>query len=90
MRPKAKHGKFHDCDSCSVLNTTEHPGSGKLLHAIIHFRLGQVTTADVMGTATYEVVVLDNFLDGEPIQHREVKGYESQKFLKLSPNIGYE
>ena len=87
MRPKAKHGKFHDCDSCSVPNTTKHPGSGKLLHTIIHFRLGQATTADVMGTATSKVVELDDLLEGEPVQHRVVVGNESQAFLKLFPYI---
>jgi len=87
--PKAKHGKFHKGDSYIVLHTTEDPESGKLLHDI-HFWLGQETTADEMGTAAYKTVELDDFFDGEPIQHREVMGNESQEFLKLFPNISYE
>ena len=47
--PELKHGKFHNRESYIVLNTTEHPESGKLRHAIILFWLGQETTADEMG-----------------------------------------
>ena len=89
--PKANHGKLRKDDSYIVLNTTEHPESGKLLHVIIYFWLGQGTTADGMGAAMFEVVELDNFLDGELIQRREVRGYESHEFLKLffdSPSYG--
>lgn len=28
---------------------------------------------------------LDNFLGGEPVQHRQVQGYESPEFMKLFP-----
>lgn len=28
---------------------------------------------------------LDNFLGGDPIQHREVQGYESWDFMNLFP-----
>lgn len=28
---------------------------------------------------------LDNFLGGDPVQHRHVQGYESQEFMALFP-----
>lgn len=28
---------------------------------------------------------LDNFLGGEPVQHRQVQGYESREFMALFP-----
>lgn len=28
---------------------------------------------------------LDNFLGGEPVQHRQVQGYESPEFMALFP-----
>lgn len=30
-------------------------------------------------------IQLDNFLGGEPIQHRHVQGYESPEFMALFP-----
>ena len=66
--PQANHGSFRQGDSYIVLNTTEDPECGKLLHGI-HFRLGQGSTADEMGMAEYKAVELDDVLDGEPIQH---------------------
>lgn len=30
-------------------------------------------------------IQLDNFLGGEPIQHRQVQGYETPEFMTLFP-----
>mmetsp|Transcript_93055 Transcript_93055/g.259249 ORF Transcript_93055/g.259249 Transcript_93055/m.259249 type:complete len:390 (+) Transcript_93055:61-1230(+) len=86
--PKKRQGEFYQGDSYIVLNTTKDPSSGKLLHGI-HFWLGQDTSTDEMGTAAYKTVELDDFFDGEPTQHREVMGHESQQFLKLFPKLTY-
>jgi len=53
----------------------------------VHFWLGQHTTLDEAGTAAYKTVELDDFLNGTPVQYREVQAFESEKFLALFPKI---
>ena len=52
--------------------------------------MGLENAADEKGAAEYRATELGDFFDGEPVQHREVMGNESQKFLDLFPNISYE
>ena len=58
----------------------------KLLYDV-YFWLGAETTQDEAGTAAYKTVELDDFLDDEPVQYREVQGNESKGFLDLFPKI---
>jgi len=87
--PKEKYGTFMSGDSYICLSTTKEPETEKLLHDI-HFWLGKDSTADEMGTAAYKTVELDDFFDGEPIQHREVQHYESDDFKELFPKLQYK
>lgn len=88
--PKAKYGKFHEGDSYIVVQTehdiSEETGkpTDKLVHDI-HFWLGKKTSTDEKGTAAYKTVELDDFFDGEAVQHREVQGSESDAFLSFFP-----
>jgi len=82
--PKAQYGQFYSGDSYIVLHTYKQ--EDKLLHNV-HFWLGETTTQDEAGTAAYKTVELDDYLDGLPVQYREVQGQESEKFLALFPKI---
>jgi len=86
--PKTSYGEFYSGDSYIVLHTFKDADSPKLIHNI-HFWLGEKTTTDEMGTAAYKTVELDDLLDGEPTQHREVQGHESQQFRSLFPQLAY-
>jgi len=72
------YGVFYDGDSYIILHT--YKGGGDHLLHDIHFWLGLETSQDEAGTAAYKTVELDDFLKGEPTEHREVQGYESDLF----------
>ncbi|KAG0221165.1 fragmin60 [Mortierella sp. GBAus27b] len=78
--PKTQVGQFYDGDSYIVLKSIKQGDSDKLSHDI-HFWLGLDTTQDEAGTAAYKTVELDDYLDGRPVQHREVQGNESDLFI---------
>jgi len=80
--PKEQYGKFYDGDSYIVLHT--YKKEDKILYDA-HFWLGTYTSQDEAGTAAYKTVELDDFLDGVPVQYREVQGSESDKFFTSLP-----
>ncbi|URE28303.1 Villin headpiece domain [Musa troglodytarum] len=77
--PKTDYGKFYSGDSYIILQTTSGKG-GAYLHDI-HFWIGRESTQDEAGTAAIKTVELDAVLGGRAVQHRELQGYESDKFL---------
>eukprot|EP01080_Neovahlkampfia_damariscottae_P009734 gene9734-2061_t len=78
--PRENYGKFYDGDSYIILNTYKKE---KKICWNIHFWLGKYSTQDEMGTAAYKTVELDDLLGGDPVQYREVQGYESDSFHQL-------
>ncbi|KAF9198987.1 hypothetical protein BGZ49_000063, partial [Haplosporangium sp. Z 27] len=83
---KEQYGHFYNGDSYIILNSYTKQGSDVLLHDI-HFWLGAETSQDEAGTAAYKTVELDDYLDGRPIQHREVEGHESKQLLSYFKNF---
>ncbi|XP_034693425.1 villin-2 isoform X1 [Vitis riparia] len=77
--PKSDYGKFYTGDSYIVLQTS--PGKGGAYLYDIHFWIGKDTSQDESGTAAIKTVELDTVLGGRAVQHRELQGYESDKFL---------
>lgn len=86
------HGTFYSDDSYICLNTYKKKDeNGKELEKLlwdVHFWLGETTSQDEAGTAAYKTVELDDFLGGEPVQHREVQGFESALFLSYFKESG--
>ena len=84
--PADEYGKFSTGDSYICLKTTEKKSSYEW---DIFFWLGEESTSDEQGIAAYKTVELDDKLGGAPIQHREVQGHESEKFMSCFPSVEY-
>ncbi|XP_078179522.1 villin-2-like [Carex rostrata] len=76
---ESDHGKFYSGDSYIVLRTSVSRGAGYAYD--IHFWIGKHSTPDEYGTAAIKTIELGEILGGRAIQHREVQGHESHKFL---------
>jgi len=83
--PKDTYGTFYSGDSYICLNTYRKKDAPKILFDV-HFWLGKFTSQDEAGTAAYKTVELDDLLGGDPVQHREVQGHESDLFLSYFKN----
>ncbi|CAJ2671479.1 unnamed protein product [Trifolium pratense] len=66
-------------DSYIILQTTQGKGGSYLYD--IHFWIGKDTSQDEAGTAAIKTIELDASLGGRAVQHREIQGHESDKFL---------
>ena len=60
------------------------------MHALTHFLslstvAGEKSSRDEQVACAMLATQLDNFLGGDPIQHRQVQGYESPEFMILFP-----
>uniref|UniRef100_A0A8C9Y879 Gelsolin n=1 Tax=Sander lucioperca TaxID=283035 RepID=A0A8C9Y879_SANLU len=78
--PAALHGGFYSGDAYLVLHSMEN-GRGALQHHL-HYWLGSECSLDESGAAAIFAVQMDDFLQGAPIQYREVQGYESKTFIE--------
>ncbi|MGH0159901.1 UNVERIFIED_CONTAM: hypothetical protein FKN15_038421, partial [Acipenser sinensis] len=46
---------------------------------------GEKSSRDEQVACAMLATQLDDFLGGDPVQHREVQGFESPEFMKLFP-----
>ncbi|KAL7374448.1 hypothetical protein ABVT39_000767 [Epinephelus coioides] len=72
-------GAFYNGDSYLVLENRGEQGTD------LHMWIGEKSSGDEQVACAMLATTLDNFLGGEPIQHRQVQGYESSEFMNLFP-----
>ncbi|KAM7415444.1 hypothetical protein PAMA_017788 [Pampus argenteus] len=76
--PESLYGGFYSGDAYLVLHTIATRGGH--LQYDLHYWQGSECSQDESGTAAIFVVQMDDFLQGAPIQYREVQGHESSTF----------
>lgn len=79
LLPSSEVGAFYNGDSYLVLHNRGELGTD------LHMWLGEKSTPDEQAACAMLATQLDNFLKGEPVQHRQTQNYESQEFMKLFP-----
>lgn len=72
-------GAFYNGDSYLVLDNRGDQG------ADLHMWIGEKSSRDEQVACAMLATQLDNFLGGEPVQHRHVQGYETPEFMGLFP-----
>jgi len=87
--PAEQYGKFYTGDSYIVLRTYKKTPDSEKFSFDVHFWIGSKSTQDEYGTAAYKTVELDDFLNGDPVQHREIQGSESELFLSYFKKIEF-
>ncbi|XP_054467256.1 gelsolin-like [Anoplopoma fimbria] len=76
--PVSLYGGFYSGDTYLVLYSTENR-QGTLQYDL-HYWIGSECSQDESGAAAIFAVQMDDFLQGAPIQYREVQGHESRTF----------
>jgi len=85
--PKEEYGRFYSGDSYIVLRTYKQTPDAEKFSFDVHFWIGTESTQDEYGTAAYKTVELDDYLGGDPVQHREICGHESPLFLTYFKHV---
>ncbi|XP_013883599.1 gelsolin [Austrofundulus limnaeus] len=76
--PENMYGQFYTGDAYLVLNTTSNRKGA--MQYDLHYWQGSECSQDESGAAAILAVQMDDFLEGAPVQYREVQGYESTTF----------
>ncbi|XP_039902567.1 gelsolin-like isoform X4 [Simochromis diagramma] len=77
--PESLYGRFYIGDAYLILKSTSNR-SGALQYDL-HYWQGSACSQDESGAAAILTVQMDDFLQGAPVQYREVQGYESGTFI---------
>ncbi|CAJ1069359.1 LOW QUALITY PROTEIN: gelsolin-like [Xyrichtys novacula] len=81
--PKNLYGGFYTGDAYLVLHTIENRGNKQY---DLHYWLGADCSQDESGAAVIFAVQMDDYLNGMPVQFREVQGHESSTFTGYFKN----
>ncbi|XP_058870577.1 capping protein (actin filament), gelsolin-like b [Acipenser ruthenus] len=76
--PADQLGSFFTGDAYLVLSNRGEESS-------LHMWIGEKSSRDEQVACAMLATQLDDFLGGNPVQHREVQGFESPEFMKLFP-----
>uniref|UniRef100_A0A8C4HFT8 Gelsolin n=1 Tax=Dicentrarchus labrax TaxID=13489 RepID=A0A8C4HFT8_DICLA len=76
--PESLYGGFYSGDAYLVLHSTENRRG--TLQYDLHYWQGSECSQDESGAAAIFAVQMDDFLQGAPVQYREVQGHESSTF----------
>lgn len=76
--PESLYGGFYTGDAYLVLHSTENRRGA--LQYDLHYWQGSACSQDESGAAAIFAVQMDDFLQGAPVQYREVQGHESSTF----------
>ena len=88
--PVEAWGKFYSGDAYIIFSSSlsgesggvkVKPGVHGRVEQHLHFWLGENASQDEAAVAAYKTVELDEHLGGYPVQHREVQGQESSRFI---------
>uniref|UniRef100_A0A671U2D8 Gelsolin n=1 Tax=Sparus aurata TaxID=8175 RepID=A0A671U2D8_SPAAU len=75
---KSLYGGFYSGDAYLVLHSTQNRRG--TLQYDLHYWQGSECTQDESGAAAIFAVQMDDYLQGAPVQYREVQGHESSTF----------
>ncbi|XP_077377241.1 gelsolin-like isoform X2 [Festucalex cinctus] len=78
--PQSLHGSFYCGDAYLVLHSNSRRPECPLQYRLHYWQGGQCSREEA-GAAAILTVQMDDFLQGEPVQYREVQGHESNAFL---------
>jgi gelsolin len=81
--PEQDYGCFYSGDSYVIVHGWAEVDTPDKVKYDIYIWIGSTSSQDEYGTAAYKMVELDEVIGGTAIQHREVEGKESKKFVKL-------
>uniref|UniRef100_A0A8B9ZWL2 Gelsolin-like domain-containing protein n=1 Tax=Anas zonorhyncha TaxID=75864 RepID=A0A8B9ZWL2_9AVES len=81
--PEKAYGTFFEGD-CYIILHSKRTSRGTAVD--LHYWIGKDSTQDEQGAAAMYVTQLDTALRGNPVQHREVQGHESETFQSYFRN----
>ncbi|XP_044281271.1 villin-like protein [Varanus komodoensis] len=81
--PERAYGSFFEGD-CYIIINNKKTRTG--FSTDLHYWIGRDSSQDEQGAAAFYVTQLDDELGGNPVQHREVQGHESETFKSYFKN----